>query len=121
MDFVERRNPAHEGIVWHIYVPLKSGTASVNHIARTNCEGEDEFLFAPYSAFTVLEVEWGAGSTMIPHEVHINMSLWRAWTTGKRTRASPTHRGAEGASTLRALWHSVDITTTTNKDRKSVV
>ena len=75
MDFVERRNPAWEGIVWHIYVPLKSGTASVNHIARTNCEGEDEFLFAPYSAFTVLKVEWSAGSTMIPQEVHIMASV----------------------------------------------
>ena len=69
--FVQRRNPAWEGIIWHIYAPLMSGTASVNHIARTNCEGEDEFLFAPYSAFTVLQVDWAAGTTMSPHEVHI--------------------------------------------------
>ena len=79
MDFVERRNPAHEGIVWHIYVPLKSGTASVNHIARTNCEGEDEFLFAPYSVFTVRHVEWKSQPTVNayavqPHIIEVDVA-----------------------------------------------
>ena len=33
--------------------------------------GEEEYLFAPYSAFTVLSVSWNAGTIAAPHEIEL--------------------------------------------------
>lgn len=34
----------------------------VNLVKRTNVDGEQEYLFAPYSTFTVMKALWGAGT-----------------------------------------------------------
>ena len=36
-----------------------------------NVPGEEEYLFAPYSVFTVLRSTWNAGTTADPHEVEL--------------------------------------------------
>ena len=76
--FASRRNPDWEAIIWYVHTPLQTGTASVNHIARTNCEGEEEFLFAPYSAFTVSELprpsKRSRQSRAQPAEVHVEVA-----------------------------------------------
>ena len=43
----------------------------VNLVKKTNVPGEEEYLFAPYSAFTVLSVRWGAGTAAAPHEIEL--------------------------------------------------
>ena len=32
---------------------------------------EQEYLFAPYSAFTVLSARWNAGTVAAPHEIEL--------------------------------------------------
>ena len=39
----------------------------VNLVNKTNVPGEEEYLFAPYSAFTVLSARWNAGTAAAPH------------------------------------------------------
>ena len=43
----------------------------VNLVRKTNVPGEEEYLFAPYSAFPVLSVRWGAGTAAAPHEIEL--------------------------------------------------
>ena len=43
----------------------------VNLVKKTNVAGEEEYLFAPYSAFTVLSVRWNAGTAAAPHEIEL--------------------------------------------------
>ena len=43
----------------------------VNLVKKTNVPGEEEYLFAPYSAFTVLSARWGAGTVAAPHEIEL--------------------------------------------------
>ena len=42
----------------------------VNYVSNTHCGGEAEFLFAPYSIFTVLSVEWGENGA--PHRISVH-------------------------------------------------
>ena len=43
----------------------------VNLVRKTNVPGEEEYLFAPYSAFTVMSARWNAGTTAAPHEIEL--------------------------------------------------
>ena len=43
----------------------------VNLVKKTNVPGEEEYLFAPYSAFTVLSSTWNAGTTAEPHVIEL--------------------------------------------------
>ena len=43
----------------------------VNLVKKTNVPGEEEYLFAPYSAFTVLSSTWNAGTTADPHVIEL--------------------------------------------------
>lgn len=47
----------------------------VNLVERTNVAGEEEFLFAAYSAFTVQEVAWGAGTDDEPHVIRVHAAI----------------------------------------------
>ena len=40
-------------------------------VSRTNVPGEEEYLFAPYSVFSVVTARWNAGTTAEPHEVEL--------------------------------------------------
>lgn len=43
----------------------------VNLVHNTHVAGEDEYLFAPYSVFTVLSSTWNAGTTADPHVIEL--------------------------------------------------
>ena len=43
----------------------------VNLVRKTNVQGEEEYLFAPYSAFEVLSVSWNAGTDAEPHVIEL--------------------------------------------------
>ena len=47
----------------------------VNYVNASNVSGEAEYLFAPYSPFTVKEVRKGTGSLQNPHEVYLEAGL----------------------------------------------
>ena len=46
--------------------------AHVNYVSHTHVGGEAEFLFAPYSIFTVRSVTWGAGGA--PHRIELDVA-----------------------------------------------
>ena len=43
----------------------------VNLVKKTNVPGEEEYLFAPYSAFTVVSTSWNAGTVAEPHQLEL--------------------------------------------------
>ena len=47
----------------------------VNLVKKTNVPGEEEYLFAPYSAFTVLSASWNAGTTADPHVIELQAAM----------------------------------------------
>jgi hypothetical protein len=45
-------------------------------VSRSNVGGEQEFLFVPYSVFTVVKVEWSDNPTGAnPHHVFVEAAL----------------------------------------------
>jgi len=60
--------------LWRILLDPRGKTQAqyrVKHVAvisKTHVEGEHEYLFAPYSVFTVKSVEWGDGDET-PHQI----------------------------------------------------
>jgi hypothetical protein len=58
-------------IRWLIRIDPERKCVHVNLVKRTNVEGEQEYLFAPYSAFTVLSSTWSAGTAADPHVVEL--------------------------------------------------
>ena len=51
----------------------------VNLVRNTNVPGEDEYLFAPYSAFKVVNASWRAGTNDQPHEVELYAAIDNQW------------------------------------------
>jgi hypothetical protein len=52
------------------------GCVHVNYVDRTNCVGEREFLFVPYSVFTVESVEWEANPKWTkPHVITLKVAI----------------------------------------------
>ena len=47
----------------------------VNYVQNTNVAGEDEFLFVPYSVFTVRSVEWNKGDDRHPHVIELEAAV----------------------------------------------
>ena len=43
----------------------------VHLVKRYNIPGEEEYLLAPFSVFTVARVEWNAGTTASPHVIEL--------------------------------------------------
>ena len=47
----------------------------MNLVTHTNVKGESEFLFAPYSVFTVVNVGWNTGDDISPHIIDVMAAL----------------------------------------------
>ena len=47
----------------------------VNLVKKTNVEGEEEYLFAPYSAFTVVSATWNLGTSLDPHVIELEAAV----------------------------------------------
>jgi hypothetical protein len=56
---------------WTIRIDPDHKCKHVNLVDKSNIQGEQEYLFVPYSAFTVLSVAWKAGTTAEPHEIEL--------------------------------------------------
>jgi len=70
--FIEMVKPPLQCVKWHVHVPLKAATNANFIEQKSNVKGEYEFLFVPYSVFTVLEATWQESpNAMFPHEMHI--------------------------------------------------
>jgi len=66
---VERKEPP---ILYVFHLDPQFGCVNVNYVDRTNVENEDEFLFVPYSVFTVKSIDWKPNPVWTdPHEVHL--------------------------------------------------
>jgi hypothetical protein len=69
-NFIKRsKMPAK--IRWLIRIDPDRKCLHVNLVKRTNVPGEEEYLFAPYSAFTVSSATWNAGTVADPHVVEL--------------------------------------------------
>lgn len=58
-------------VLWTIRIDSARKCKHVNLVTKTNVEGEQEYLFAPYSAFSVLNVSWNAGTVAEPHQIEL--------------------------------------------------
>ena len=47
----------------------------VNLVKKSNVPGEEEYLFAPYSAFTVLSTTWNSGTAADPHIIELEAAV----------------------------------------------
>jgi hypothetical protein len=56
---------------WIVHIDEHRKCHHVNLVKDTHFAGEDEYLFAPYSVFTVQTVEWNEGTTEAPHEIEL--------------------------------------------------
>ena len=61
-----------ECILWVVHLSPEYGCVHVNYVDATECPGEQEFLFAPYSVFTVESISWKDNPVWNdPHEVDL--------------------------------------------------
>lgn len=73
-QFIARAPGEHPRIFWTIQVDLRGRddpvyrTKHVSYVKKTLVKGEEEYLFAPYSAFTVQKCQWSSSLRDI-HEV----------------------------------------------------
>ena len=58
-------------VLWLVRIHPELKCAHVNLVKRTNVPGEEEYLFAPYSAFTVISATWNAGTSADPHVIEL--------------------------------------------------
>ena len=73
-SFIERaREPTK--VRWRIRIHPQKGCQHVNVVAKSHIPSENEFLFAPYSVFTVLSAEWRKGDSQEPHVVELLASV----------------------------------------------
>ena len=72
-----------DGVKWIIHLDPRGAVdpeyrcKHVNYVESTLIKGEDEFLFAPYSVFTVISTAWSdcPHNPKRPHVVHLEAAL----------------------------------------------
>ena len=69
-DFIARSTMGSK-VLWRVRIDPERRCLHVNLVEKSNVPGEEEYLFAPYSAFTVLSAKWRAGTAAEPHEVEL--------------------------------------------------
>uniref|UniRef100_A0A6U4TLV5 NAD(+)--protein-arginine ADP-ribosyltransferase n=1 Tax=Hemiselmis andersenii TaxID=464988 RepID=A0A6U4TLV5_HEMAN len=78
---VRARAREENAVLWRVFLDERGATQPryqcmhVNFVEKSNVEGEEEFLFAPYSPFTVRKVIRGNGSTTRPHVIELEAGL----------------------------------------------
>lgn len=56
-------------ILWQVCIDRERLCHHVNYLRHSTVANEDEYLFAPYSAFKVHGVQWRSGTPGDPHIV----------------------------------------------------
>ena len=70
-SFIARVPAEFPKVKWRIRIDPSRKCVHVNLVKKTNVPGEEEYLFAPYSAFEVLSASWNAGTVAAPHEIEL--------------------------------------------------
>jgi len=65
----------HEPILWYFIFDPQLPCVHVNYVSKSNCPGEEEFLFSAYSVFTVEKCVWKRNpSWQDPHEIFLKVA-----------------------------------------------
>ena len=67
-----RRSTMDAKVLWLVRIDPELKCVHVNLVKKSNVPGEEEYLFAPYSAFAVISAKWGAGTDVDPHIIEIS-------------------------------------------------
>ena len=62
-------------VLWRVRIDPVRKCHHVNLVRATHVAGEEEYLFAPYSAFTVLSATWNAGTAADPHVIELRAAV----------------------------------------------
>lgn len=68
-------------VLWRIHLDPRGPSdfryrcKHVNLVRNTNVPGEEEYLFAAYSVFTVIAVQWNLGDDRKPHIIDIRAAV----------------------------------------------
>ena len=67
------RSSSASKVKWMVHIDPERKCNHVNLVTKRvpGLPDEKEYLFAPYSAFTVLSAEWRAGTDVEPHVIHL--------------------------------------------------
>ena len=84
------------GVMWVVHLDPKGATdykyrcLHVNYVDNSNVKGEEEFLFAPYSAFKVISVSWSPEpeNPWKPHVIHVEAILDN-WKISEEVETAP--------------------------------
>eukprot|EP01045_Picozoa_sp_COSAG04_P012309 COSAG04_NODE_823_length_10051_cov_18.357617_7_plen_392_part_00 len=66
-----RMRGGNDCVLWRVRIDPARKCVHVNLVKKSNVSGEEEYLFAPYSAFRVLSAVWRAGTAEEPHEIEL--------------------------------------------------
>jgi ubiquitin len=69
-----RDDTADEHCLWTVLMEADVDMYNASLVQRTHFVGEQEYLFTPYSVFSVVSVDWRAGTTAAPHEITLRAS-----------------------------------------------
>jgi len=73
-QFMRNDNSADEKIIWTILMEAEADMYNASLVHRTYFAGEAEYLFTPFSVFTVADVSWRAGTASRPHRITLKAS-----------------------------------------------
>ena len=66
-----RRSTMAAKVLWIVRIDPVLKCVHVNLVTRSNVPGEEEYLFAPYSTFTVASAKWSSGTDQDPHVIEL--------------------------------------------------
>jgi hypothetical protein len=66
-----RRSPMPAKVLWLVHIDPVHKCVHVNLVEKSHVYGEEEYLFAPYSAFTVRKALWRGGTNADPHVIEL--------------------------------------------------
>jgi hypothetical protein len=73
--FINRANTGDSHMMWLIIMDARSPMYNASLVKKnTLIPGEEEFLFVPYSVFTIDKVTWRHGTKHQPHEILLKAS-----------------------------------------------
>eukprot|EP01048_Picozoa_sp_COSAG05_P016214 COSAG05_NODE_2060_length_3626_cov_4.535583_1_plen_657_part_00 len=65
-----QRSTMESKVIWRVKIDPQRKCTHVNLVQKvSHVPGEQEYLFAPYSVFTVLKAQWNAGTSSDPHQI----------------------------------------------------
>lgn len=77
-----RRNDVIHRVLWEVRLDPRGAKEPlyrcqhVHYVRKTHVSGEDEYLFAPYSVFTVAQKPvWNETTSVEPHRIILTASL----------------------------------------------